>query len=62
METVMYDAVRSLPMWERGLKLLGLLPVVAADASLPMWERGLKPVWVDDNNIAYSRSPCGSVD
>ena len=35
--------VKSLPMWERGLKL-GYVPRYAEyKTSLPMWERGLKP-------------------
>ena len=33
----------SLPVWERGLKLMLLLFYVKKLMSLPVWERGLKP-------------------
>ena len=32
----------SLPTWERGLKLVEGVGLLALDASLPTWERGLK--------------------
>ena len=32
----------SLPVWERGLKLLGIHRLVGIPGSLPVWERGLK--------------------
>ena len=35
-------SIRSLPMWERGLKRLLLLLLLLIRTSLPMWERGLK--------------------
>ena len=35
---------RSLPSWERGLKLLIIIVVVREQMSLPSWERGLKSV------------------
>ena len=34
--------LKSLPMWERGLKLPVLTEDVMPGESLPMWERGLK--------------------
>ncbi len=33
---------RSLPLWERGLKLKYMLQIARLLESLPLWERGLK--------------------
>ena len=38
----MFGLLGSLPMWERGLKQLFEIILLAFRVSLPMWERGLK--------------------
>ena len=35
-------ALKSLPLWERGLKYIGLKKGGVGRLSLPLWERGLK--------------------
>ena len=54
----------SLPMRERGLKLLPDFKVNGRwIVSLPMRERGLKLEWKTHRlRLSYRRSPCGSVD
>ena len=52
----------SLPMWERGLKLLWLSAMLCCTESLPMWERGLKFPQPRQMLSGLRRSPCGSVD
>ena len=37
---------KSLPVWERGLKLGSVIGAVGSIASLPVWERGLKHFFV----------------
>ena len=51
----------SLPMRERGLKLLNQIFLVIQVLSLPMRERGLKHQVVSVSHLLFRRSPCGSV-
>ena len=47
----------SLPMWERGLKLLREPCRRAWTTSLPMWERGLKPIRTPGRSHAGTSLP-----
>ena len=59
-----FDApdIKSLPVWERGLKLMLVKAPVTVSRSLPVWERGLKQAGGHNVFLTFSRSPCGSVD
>ena len=46
--------MRSLPLWERGLKFAAQLNKLLLTLSLPLWERGLKSAKEDDF-YAYRR-------
>ena len=37
-------ALKSFPLWERGLKLLSIHAIEKPNESFPLWERGLKHV------------------
>ena len=49
--------MRSLPMWERGLKLNVRYSVLGDLLSLPMWERGLKQVLVHWHFVRRNVAP-----
>ncbi len=52
----------SLPVRERGLKLVGSIYDQIEELSLPVRERGLKYVADISSKRRTGRSPCGSVD
>ena len=56
------DAIKSLPLWERGLKFLIQPKPDTINLSLPLWERGLKSSNGILITVLMRRSPCGSVD
>ena len=54
----MQELEKSLPAWERGLKLLGTDYYAGKCRSLPAWERGLKPLTASVNIWSGVVAPC----
>ena len=49
--------IKSLPLWERGLKFLCLHRIGCLHKSLPLWERGLKFEMIYDISLTRSSLP-----